>query len=306
MSEEQIKNKNTIETELSGTDVNNINQKPEKKMTKNDLLAALEHDFATSVNRIYVNSIKREIGFREITVQEQKSLSRIMIDNEKRKDIVFDAQCALINKACLERESFDVYQCSEFDRLKLLIALYQANMYKNDVKFTCSQCGTENQYKLDFENVLHRLDKIELNEEEYHYENKNWKYSFKLEYPSVKTVAEFHKGNVGKYRNANSQMVKSLDNMSNVDYINLFIKQIDLTNKISKTSKKIVFADYPVRDIEDIMAVFPQDVLYSDDGVIQYIANNYIKKINDTFDVHTCFNCGEKYEHDVSSAESFL
>jgi predicted restriction endonuclease len=113
MSEEQIKN-NEIALE----------QKTVKKMTKNDLLAALEHDFATSVNRIYVNSLNREIGFREITVQEQKTLSRIMIDNEKRKDIVFDAQCALINKACLEPVVFDIYQCSEFDRLKLLIALY--------------------------------------------------------------------------------------------------------------------------------------------------------------------------------------
>ena len=275
-------------------------------MTKNDLLAALEHDFATSVNRIYVNSLNREIGFREITVQEQKTLSRIMIDNEKRKDIVFDAQCALINKACLEPVVFDIYQCSEFDRLKLLIALYQANMYKNDVKFVCPQCGTENQYKLDFENVLHRLNKIELKEEEFNYENKNWKYKFVLAYPSVKTVAEFHKANVGKYRNANSQMVKSLDNISNIDYINLFIKQIDLENKSTNSVKQIILSDYAVKDIEDIVAVFPQDVLYSDDGVIQYIANNYIKKINDTFDEHTCFNCGEKYENDVNSAESFL
>lgn len=87
MSEEQVKS----------------NEQEVKKLSKTDLMAALEHEFATSVNRIYVNSVGREIGFREITVQEQKTLSRIMIDNEKRKDIVFDAQCALINKACLEQ-----------------------------------------------------------------------------------------------------------------------------------------------------------------------------------------------------------
>jgi transcription elongation factor Elf1 len=162
MSEEQVK----------------PNEQEVKKLSKTDLMAALEHEFATSVNRIYVNSVGREIGFREITVQEQKTLSRIMIDNEKRKDIVFDAQCALINKACLEQGSFDVYKCSEFDRLKLLIALYQANMYKNDVKFTCPHCGTENQYKLDFDNVLKKLDKIELKDEEFSYENKNWAYKF--------------------------------------------------------------------------------------------------------------------------------
>lgn len=297
MSEEQVKStqQEAVKTEEAT-----------KKLTKTDLMAALEHDFATSVNRIFVNSLGREVGFREITAQEQKSLSRIMIDNEKRKDIVFDAQCALINKVCLEQGSFDIYQCSEFDRLKLLIALYQANMYKNDVKFTCPHCGTENQYKLDFDNVLIKLDKIELKDETYSYENKNWKYKFELAYPSVQIVSEFHKANIGKYRNANSQMIKSLDNISNIDYINLFIKSIDLENKTSGVKKQIVMSDYKVKDIEDIISVFPQDVLYSDSGVLQYIATNYIKKINDTFEVHTCCSCGEKYENDINSAESFL
>lgn len=103
---------------------------------------ALKQDFATSVNRVYVASLGREVGFREITAKEQKTLSRVMIDNEKRKDVVFDAQCALINAACLEPGEFDIYSCSEFDRLKLLVALYQANMFKNEVKFTCPSCGT--------------------------------------------------------------------------------------------------------------------------------------------------------------------
>lgn len=291
---------------MSEEQVKSNEQNTAKKMSKTDLMAALEHDFATSVNRIYVNSLNKEVGFREITVQEQKTLSRIMIDNEKRKDIVFDAQCALVNKACLEQGTFDIYQCSEFDRLKLLIALYQANMYKNDVKFTCPHCGSENQYKLDFDNVLHKLDKIELKEETFKYENKNWKYSFVIAYPMVKAVAEFHKSNIGKYRNANSQMIKSLDNISNIDYINLFIKSIVLENKNNGSAKNIVMSDYAIKDIEDIIAIFPQDVLYSEDGVLQYIANNYIKKINDSFEVHTCYSCGEKYENDINSAESFL
>lgn len=93
--------------------------------SKESLINALKQDFATTVNKIYINSLKRDVGFREITVLEQKTLSRIMIDNESkgRKDVVYDAQCAIINKACLEPD-FDIYKLSEFDRLKLLIALY--------------------------------------------------------------------------------------------------------------------------------------------------------------------------------------
>ena len=150
------------------------------------------------------------------------------------------------------------------------------------------------------------MDDITLEQTVFNYENKKWKYSFVIEYPSVKTVSNFHKANIGKYRNANTQMIKSLDNIANIDYINLFIKTIDLENKGNGAKKNIVMSDYEVKDIEDIVAVFPQDVLYSDEGVLQYIANNYIKKINDTFDAHLCINCGEKYQNDVNSAESFL
>lgn len=48
--------------------------------------------------------------------------------NRNRKDIVYDAQCALINKAALD-PGFDIYQFSDFDRTKLMIALYQENVF---------------------------------------------------------------------------------------------------------------------------------------------------------------------------------
>ena len=121
----------------------------DKVQTKDELLNILKSDFASGVTKVYVNSLGKEVAFKEITVTQQKSLSRIMVGNEQRKDIVYDAQCATINNAALA-EGFDIYQLTEFDRLKILIALYQANMFSNDVKFTCKQCGAENQYKLDF------------------------------------------------------------------------------------------------------------------------------------------------------------
>ncbi len=46
-----------------------------------------------------------------------------MIGNEHRKDVIYDAQCATINNAALA-DGFDVYNLTEFDRLKILIALY--------------------------------------------------------------------------------------------------------------------------------------------------------------------------------------
>jgi len=40
-------------------------------------------------------------------------------------------------------------------------------MFKNDIKFTCKNCGAQNQFKLDFDIVLKRLDKIELTTKKY-------------------------------------------------------------------------------------------------------------------------------------------
>jgi len=66
-------------------------------------------------------------------------------------------------------------------------------MFANEVKFTCSECGAENQYRIDFDNVLQKLDEIVLDEKTFEYKNKNFKYSFKLEFPTVAYVSKFHK-----------------------------------------------------------------------------------------------------------------
>lgn len=127
-------------------------------------LNAIKSKFTSTINKIYINSLGREVNFREITVAEQKKLARIMIDNENRKDIVYDAQCAILKTICLE-DNFDVYQLTEFDKIKLLLMLYQRNMIKHDIMFTCPECHTENKYKLDFQHVIDKLDKFDIEPE---------------------------------------------------------------------------------------------------------------------------------------------
>ena len=108
---------------MSEESVNAKQQVAEKQLNKSEFINALKSDFVTTVRKVYVNSLKREVGFREISVKEQKQLSRIMIDNESRKDIVYDSQCALISQVCLDKD-FDIYELTEFDKIKLMMALY--------------------------------------------------------------------------------------------------------------------------------------------------------------------------------------
>lgn len=104
---------------------------------------AIKSKFTSTIIKIYINSLDREVNFREITVAEQKKLARIMIDNEDRKDIVYDAQCATLKNICLE-DDFDIYSLTEFDKIKLLLLLYQRNMVKHEISFICPECHTEN------------------------------------------------------------------------------------------------------------------------------------------------------------------
>ena len=275
--------------------------------TKEELLAALSQDFATSATKIYFNSVDKEYAFREVSVKEQKALTRTMSANENRKDMIYDAQCALINKVALD-PTFDIYQFSEFDRIKTLISLYQQNMFQNEVKFTCEECGAENKYTIDFTNTIQKLDNYKLEDKVFEYENSNFKYIFNLSYPTVKLVSRFHASYCAKHgSNVVRKQRKTNDLMTNLEYVNLFIKTINMTNKKTNVTREIAFDNYKVSDIEDILEKFPQDVLYTEKGVLKFIVNEYIKPTNDSFEKHECWQCHTIHEKGNSnSTESFF
>ena len=278
----------------------------EKPQSADEIKKDLDGLFASGYTPVYVNSLKKEVGFREITVQQQKSLSRVMIGNEQRKDIVYDAQCAMINEACLN-EGFDIYDLLELDRLKLLIALYQANMFNNDVKFTCKECGTENQYKLDFNNVLAKLDDIDVEPKKFKYENHKFVFDFEVAYPSVKLVSSYHKQYCKAHKITSKKDIQVNDTMSNMEYVNLFIKSFRISDKDGKLLKEVDFSKFKADAIEDILQKFPQDVLYTENGVLNFITKEFLQKLNDSFDKHKCARCGAVQEDEnTNQAESFL
>ena len=291
---------------MSEETVNNIEQVAQKQLNKSEFINALKSDFVTTVRKVYVNSLKREVGFREISVKEQKQLSRIMIDNESRKDIVYDSQCALISQVCLDQD-FDIYELTEFDKIKLMMALYQTNMFKNDINFKCKECGTDNTYKLDFGAVIKRLDDFDISDKSFSFENENWKFEFEVGYPTVKKISDFYRSFAKKYRNANKKELESLNNMINMDYVNMFVKNVKLHNKQNGIDKDIDMSLFTAPEIEEIFSAFPQDVLYVDNGILTFITDNFIKKINDSFEKHKCAQCGTIYEEAVDrSSEGFF
>ena len=275
--------------------------------SKEELLKALQSDFATNVNKVYVNSLGKEVGFKEITVQKQKNLSRILIANENRRDVVYDAQCAMINDSAL-LDGFDVYELTEFDRIKLMLALYQSNVFADEVKFTCPVCGTQNSYNVGFDNTLRKLDAFDIKPQSFEYENKNFKFVFDVAYPLVKTMSMFYKSQYAKgLAMQSNQKLNTNNRIDNIEQMNLFVRKLKMTNKDTGIVREIDFSKYNVTDISDIFAMFPQDVVYSDNGIINIITTKFINQLNNSFDKHACSSCGTVYEQDGSNqVESFL
>lgn len=257
---------------------------------KAEFINALKQNFASTVKKVYINSLKTEVGFREIKVSEQKILSRIMIDNENRKDVIYDAQCALINQLSLNDE-FDIYKLTEFEKMKLMIVLYQTNMFKNEITFTCKECGTENKYKLDFDDALLKLDKFDLSDKEFEFENEFWKFKFTVNYPSVKRISDFYRSYAQQYKTTPRNQLETLNNLIDTDYINMFIKAVVITNKTTEQINTIDFSQFTIKEVNEIFSVFPQEVIYVDDGVISYISKELLQKINSVFSTHKCGSC---------------
>ena len=281
-------------------------QQQQKPQSAAEIKKLLKGVVSSGYTPIYVNSLKEEVGFKEVTVSQQKTLSKIMAVNENRKDIIYDAQCAIINETAL-MDGFNIYDYTELDRIKILIALYQNNMFNNEVSFTCKNCGTENKYKLDFNTVIKKLDDLVVDPIDFKYKNKNLEYQFKVQYPPVKLVSMFHKQYNAKHKANSRSEVKVNDAMSNMEYVNLFIRSFDIIDESGNTCFSIDFKGYGPADIEDILQDLPQDVLYSENGVLQFVSNELLKKLNNSFEKHVCMNCQTvQEEENTNQVESFL
>ena len=124
----------------------------------------------------------------------------------------------------------------------------------------------------------------------------------------MQNVSEFYRARYAQMkRTTDRKALEAINTSLNMDYVSLFIKSVSFTDKSSGETSDISTSDYTVDELFDVMSVFPQDVLYSEGGIIQYITKEFIGKINDPFEKHECAVCGKLCdETSDSSAEGFL
>ena len=281
------------------------NTTPEKN--NSEILNVFKQELTSSQIPVYVNSLKREVMFNEVSVTDQKSLSKTTIQNENRKDIVYDTQCALINKVCAE-DGFSVYRLTEFDRIRILMEIYSSNYFHDKITYKCPECGCENSYILDFDKILAKFNAFDLQDVKFTTEDRNRVYSFTLNYPSVRAVSNFYKGYMKNYRNVSKKEQEALDDLGNIEYINLFIKKVELINKKNPNDHKLAdLSIMPYDDVETLLSYFPQNIMFDEEnGVLKHIAKEFIEKINSVFQYEKCGHCGYETKEGMGNLIDFF
>ena len=266
---------------------------PEKNNVP-DVLAALKEEFATSLNNVYINSLKKTYSFRDITVLEQKTFSKLMIDHDGQPDFVYDAQCALIQKLCTDPE-FNVYKITEFDRLKIFFLIYQANFFNSTFTITCPHCGNNVEYTIDFEKLVKAIDDVEICDITVEHVVKNRKYEFTINFPTVTRMADYKKYQA-KMNKKNK--IKPTDESSQtlIDLIDILIKKLVITNLTTNNVITLVPEDMKYEEYSMYLETIPQSVIYSSDSPLIKVAQEKYNQLREALPKAKCPNCGEDIE----------
>lgn len=271
-------------------------------MNHKDILSALDKQFSTGINTVFINSQKKEISFRDVTVKEQKTMTKIIIDNEDREDVLYESTLAMIQSLCLD-ETFDSLTLTEFDRLKILLALYRQNFFNNKVEYRCKHCDHLGKYELDFDKILDKLDNIDISDKLYDIENSSHKFSFTVGFPNVKNVRAYYKQ---LYKDKKDKNV--VNKLSKIDYIDLFIKNFNIYNKANGDSIYIDLTEYTINETEEVLQKLPQGILLnkSGDSLMDKLTGDFLSVIHSPFSKNICGNCGKEIELNTGFSDFFL
>ena len=92
------------------------------------------------------------------------------------------------------------------------------------------------------------------------------------------------------------------------NYINLFIKSAEYISKEDPTQReKADFTVMSYSDIEQLISYFPQNIIFSEEnGVLKFIAQEFISKLNNVFAYEKCAFCGAESREGMGNVVDFF
>lgn len=265
------------------------NLKKESSTKLNSLLTALNEQFATNVNYIYINSLKREVPFREITVLEQKTIAKLMIANEDKQNVIYNAQVALIQKICLD-ESVVITDLLEFDRIKIMLELYQSNFFKENYSAKCTVCEKTTEYTADFQVVIDNLNKLTMDDIEFDDEIQTHFIHYTINFPTIKRLIDYR-----EYLEKTNASV-NIDNDYSIDMLDLFIKKLTLTNKVTNDVIDIIPDNYTYEEYTEYLNALPQSIVFNSTKLTNAIRDNIMGEFQNCMPKAICSYCGTEID----------
>jgi hypothetical protein len=273
----------------------------ENSLQYQDILAALKNHAHSSVFAIYVPSLKRSVAFRQITVEEQKFISKRSIEDGSNKKNTYETFVALIARLCVDK-TLKVADLTELDRIKILIELFRKNYNIDKYSVTCPECSHEFTATIDFGTILEEFDNFDLTEfiHEVESESSKCKYAFHMLPPTIKRIREYNA------HCAENKSEAEVEPFERSDFYKTFIVGIDvmpqdeLQPKIAIDATQFNFAQF-----DELLGNMPVDAIFSEKGMVGALVSKYINKIANIKSDISCPNCGHKIEGAVSPTSFF-
>lgn len=283
-------------------------EKPAKKQTNaSNIVNAFRQKMATASTPIELPSIGKTIEFKEISTSEQKELSKIALQSNSRSDIMYCAMLSLINKLVVDK-GFDIKDYTEFERILVTLNLQQMNKLNPEIKYTCSSCGRENVYTLDTPKMLRSFAKTYKPDQTIEVDAGGRRFTFIVGWPKVIAVEDFFKNYYKKYDNSGKAIKESMDNLSQIEYITMFIKSVTVA-EVSDPEDKITanLEEMTYNERVQIIDSMPQSILFDDNtGVVSKVIETFVNPMNDVFKYRDCAFCGATQDGQVANLSDFL
>lgn len=281
--------------------------KKQEKKNPSNIVNAFRQKMSMTTIPIELPAAGKSLEFKEISAKEQKELSKVAMENDSRADIMYCAMVSMINKLCTE-QGFDIRDYTEFERIAITLNLQQMNKINPEIKYTCSKCGKENSYKLDTVALLKKFNKSYKPDKDFEVECGTRKYVFTAGWSYVRIIEDFFKNYYRKYDNSSKKIKESINNLSQIEYVTMFLKKVTVTeiaDPEDSITANLEELTYPER--VQIIDCLPQNVVFDDEtGIIGKVIEYFVNPMNDCFKYHDCSFCGAEQTGAMANVTDFM
>lgn len=274
------------------------------------VLDLFKQEFSSTVIPVFIKSINKVVEFREISVSEQKSLTKTQIENQNRPATIYRAFNSLIESLLLTKH-IDVQQFTEADRYNILFNLYQTAFLDKPQEFTCNHCKAKFSMSVDAAAINQNFADLNTTDRVYTLQDASRYYTFTCNYPTLRRLTAMLDVFQRKYMSTPADSNVSTDviaMMESVDYVNAFIKTLTI-ERINKATPAITaqFENMNAEDVINTLSILPQHIMLAEKtGITDTLLTDFITPINSVFAKHTCPNCGEIFNGQIGSVTDFL